>query len=99
MRPLLLDDALPAELAAELTRRGRPARTVAQLGLAGATDAQLLDTADGLVLVTTVDGLERRDGVAIAVVTARTVAGRRDAVHRHAHAMASQRPGSLRRYR
>lgn len=98
MKPLLLDDSLPASLARELTARGRPARALADLGLQGATDAEVLERAraDGSVLVTTqpLDGFEST----VAVVTPRAVAARRDVVHRFAHEMATQRSGSLRRY-
>jgi len=79
---------LPRPLAAELRARGRAARTLAELGLEGATDAELA-ALDG-VLVTTVP----IPGATVALVRG----NRRDAVHRHAHAMAAQRPGSLRRY-
>jgi len=96
MRPLLLDDSLPAGLAAELAARGRPARAVADLGLAGAPDAAVLEAASDAVLVTTL-GFEP-GSAAVAVVAARDAAARREAVHRHAHEMALQRPGSLRRY-
>lgn len=95
MRELILDDALPRGLAAELAARGRPARTVADLGLAGAPDAEVLAAAEHGVLVTTI---ALRGGGAVAVVTARSPQSRCDAVHRHAHEMAAQRPGSVRRY-
>jgi hypothetical protein len=88
VRELILDDMLPRALAQELRGRGRPARTVAELGLEHATDAELAGL-DG-VLVTT---------VAVPGATVALVRGnRREAVHRHAHEMASQRPGSTRRY-
>lgn len=96
MRELILDDMLPRSLAAELRARGRPARTVADLGLEGAGDAAVLDAVAGAVLVTT---LEVRGPGAVAVVRARTGAARRDVVHRAAHRMAAQRPGSVGRYR
>ncbi len=88
MRELILDDMLPRSLAAELRARGRAARTVAELGMEGAADAELVRL-DGVVVTT----------VAIAGATVALVQGnRREAVHRHAHAMAAQRPGSTRRY-
>lgn len=88
MRALILDDMLPRALAAELRARGRPARTAAELGLEHATDADLA-ALDGVIVTT----------VAIPGATVALVGGnRREAVHRHAHAMASQRPGSARRY-
>jgi predicted nuclease of predicted toxin-antitoxin system len=88
VRELILDDMLPRALAGELRARGRPARTVAELGLAGATDAEV--AAREGVLVTTVPV----DGATVALVRG----NRREAVHRHAHTMAVQRPGSLKRY-
>lgn len=88
VRELILDDMLPRALAMELRARGRATRTLAELGLEGATDAELADL-DGVVVTT----------VPVAGATVALVGGnRRDAVHRHAHAMAAQRLGSLRRY-
>jgi len=98
VRELILDDMLERALAGELRARGRPARTVADLGLEGATDAAVAEAvarADG-VLVTTVAPLP--GALAAAVLTAGTPEARREAVHRHAHEMAGQRPGSLRSY-
>lgn len=86
MRELWIDAGLPAGLAEELAARGRPARAVT----GPVPDAELVR--DDVVLVTTLP----LPGA--AVVTARTEAARRDAVHRHAHEMAAQRPGSMRRY-
>ena len=101
MRLLLLDDALPATLAAELERRGRPARSVAEEDHAGATDAEVLalTAREDAVLVTTEERLPsvRGTGAAIAVVRG-DEATRRETVHRWAHEMAAQRPGSRRRY-
>jgi hypothetical protein len=77
---------LPRALARELRARGREAVTLAELGLAGATDEEVR-ALDG-VLVTTV----AQPG---AVVVTGNV---REAVHRYAHAIAAQRPGSPRRY-
>jgi predicted nuclease of predicted toxin-antitoxin system len=85
---LILDDMLPHALADELRARGREARTVAELGLAGATDAEVA-ALDG-VLVTTV----AIDGATCALVRGNA----REAVHRHAHAMAALRPGSHKRF-
>jgi hypothetical protein len=99
-RPLLLDDALPPVLAAELARRGRPSEHVRDVGLAGADDAALLAAAAerGAVLVTTEDRLPA-GAAAVAVVGARDDAGRREVVHRWAHEMAAQGAGRTRRYR
>ena len=88
VRRLVLDDMLPRALAGELRARGREARTVAELGLAGATDAEVAGV-DG-VLVTSV----AVEGTSCALVRGNL----REAVHRHAHEMAAQRSGSLRRY-
>jgi hypothetical protein len=93
MRPLLLDGSLPAGLDAELRARGRSASAAPP----DALDAALL--ALPVVLVTTLPLRPPPGGAAVAMVTARDAAGRRDAVHRHAHAMASQRAGTLRTYR
>lgn len=87
MRELWIDEGLPAGLAEELAARGRAARAVA----GPVPDAELL--AAGAVLVTTLP----LPGA--AVVSGRDAAARRDAVHRHAHEMASQRPGATSRYR
>jgi predicted nuclease of predicted toxin-antitoxin system len=98
MKPLLLDDSLPASLAAELERRGRPARSVRDLGLAGAPDAAVLEAAaaSGAVLVTVAQ--LSGEHAAVAVVGGRDETARREIVHRHAHEMAVQRSGSVRRY-
>lgn len=100
MRELIVDDALPRALATELAGRGRPARSVADLRLEGASDAEVLAAAAELdgVLVTTVEPGSGRDGATVAVITARPGAARREAVHRHAHAIAGQPRGSLRSY-
>lgn len=87
-RELWIDAGLPAGLAGELRARGRAAREIA----GPVPDAELL-SADGAVLVTTLP----LPGA--AVVLGRTPEARREAVHRHAHAMATQRPGATRRYR
>ena len=80
MQRLILDDMLPRELAAELRARGRDAVALSELGMQGATDAEVA-ALDG-VLVTTVPqpgAVEVRGNV-------------REAVHRHAHEMAGRRP-------
>ena len=87
MRELLIDEGLPAGLADELRARGRPARATQGT----VPDFALL--AEDAVLVTTLP----LPGAAIVV--GKTAEARRDAVHRHAHEMAAQRPGSTRRYR
>jgi hypothetical protein len=89
MRTLLIDDALPAGLAEELAARGRPARGLEP----GATDAEAL--AADAVLVTVVP----LRGGTVAVIGGRSAAERRDIVHRWAHVIAAQRPGSTRQYR
>ena len=96
MRPLLIDDGLPAGLAVELRARGRDAREL----WPDASDIEALRTVadSGAVLVTTVEGLPEEPGATVAVVAGRDAAARRDLVHRHAHEMAAQRAGSRRRY-
>jgi hypothetical protein len=96
VRPLLIDDGLPAGLAAELRARGRDAREL----WADASDIEALRAVadSGAVLVTAVEGLPAEPGATVAVVVAHGAAARRDLVHRHAHDMAAQRPGSRRRY-
>lgn len=102
---LVLDEGLPEPLAGELRARGREARSVAELGLRGANDADVLAAiARGAVLVTTDDRLAARRGpVAVAVVDrapdgVRLDRWRRDVVHRWATAMEAQAPGTARRY-
>jgi predicted nuclease of predicted toxin-antitoxin system len=95
VRELILDDSLPRGLAAELAARGRPARTLGDLGLTGATDREVLAATAEDVLVTTA---ELHGPGAVAVVIGRTPEARRDAVHRFAHRMSVQRPGSVVRY-
>ena len=98
-RLIVLDDGLPGALAEELERRGRPARSVRALGLSGASDAEVLDAvaARGGVLVTPHALGVRVPPAPVAVVAHRAEAARRDAVHRHAGAIAAQRRG-IRRY-
>jgi len=72
---------------------------VRALGLAGASDTELLEAVaarDG-VLVTTDDLRVRVPPAPVATLLARDEAGRRDALHRHAAAIAAQR-GASRRY-
>ena len=97
MRPLLIDDNLPQGLDAELRRRGRDARHV--WPAAYDRDALQAVAESGAVFVTVADNLPREPAATVAVVIARDAASRRDVVHRHAHEMAAQRPGSVRRYR
>jgi len=96
-RLIVLDAGLPPALAAELRARGRAAATLAQLApeLAGAADADVLAAVAGRdgVLVTTHD----LGAPPCAVIAAAGLAARRDAVHRHAAAIAAQRAG-VRRY-
>lgn len=96
MRPLLIDDGLPVGLAEELRSRGRDARRL----WPDASDEEALRTVaeSGAVLVTAFEPPGAEPGAAVAIVTARGAAARRDVVHRHAHEMSAQRPGSIRRY-
>jgi len=98
MRLLILDDMLPAALAGELAARGRPARTLADLGLQGAPDSDAVAVTGVLVTADEATAAGRPPGATVALVTARPGPARRDAVHRYAHEMAAQRPGSSRRY-
>jgi hypothetical protein len=77
---LVLDENLNPRLATELSRRGRDATRVQELGLRGSADPQLLDKLDGQldiwVLVTADDTLPgshaeavRRVGATIATIT------------------------------
>ena len=86
-RELWIDEGLPAGLAEELRARGRPARAIT----GPVPDEQLLSGEGVLVTTLPLPGA--------AVVVGRTAEARRDAVHRHAHEMATQRPGATRRYR
>jgi hypothetical protein len=97
VRELILDEMLPRELVVELQARGRAARTLEPAGL---TDAEAALAARDGVLVTAdpATATDRPPGTTVALVTAPAGAPRREAVHRHAHEMAAQRPGSMRRY-
>ena len=59
----VIDENLDKRISAELTRRGRSAKTVAQLGLKGWTDPRLLESlskvAAGCVLITGDDAMPR----------------------------------------
>lgn len=98
-RLIVLDDGLASSLARELSRRGRPATTVGELGLAGATDGEVLDAVAARtgVLVALRAPAARTPAAPVAVLRPRAEAERRDAVHRHAAAIAAQRRG-VRRY-
>lgn len=113
-RTLVLDENLNPRLATELTRRGRNATRVQELGLRGSADPQLLDKVDGQldvwVLVTADTGCltaMRTQCIVLARRSPRSIlreAGwpleewRREIVHRWAHAIQEQRQGTLRRY-
>lgn len=104
-RLLVLDDGLPGPLAAELRARGREARSVAELGLRGAGDAEVLaGVGRGGVLVTTDERLSARAGAVAVALVARPPAEirldrwRRDIVHRWAGVMAAQGRATARRY-
>ncbi len=98
-RLIVLDDGLAPALAGELSRRGRPAVTVGALGLAGASDGEVLAAvaARGGVLVALHPPGVRTPPAPVALLRPRGDAERRDAVHRHAAAIAAQRRG-VRRY-
>jgi hypothetical protein len=98
VRELILDDMLPRDLAAELCARGRPARTLAELGLAHAADRDAASVDGVLVTADEATARDRPPQTTVALVAARPGPARREAVHRHAHEMAAQRPGSSRRY-
>lgn len=97
-RLIVLDDGFPPSLAGELVARGRPAIALADLGLVGAADAEVLEavTARDGILVSLHDPGLRNPVAPVAVVAARTDADRRDAVHRHVSAIAAQRRGRRR---
>jgi hypothetical protein len=105
-RILHLDENLPLRLAAELEARGRPARAHRALPDAPITDTSLIRSLDDdVVLVTADEGMPREHlallrerRLPVAVVHADGEAAKRETVHRWAHVMATQRPGSVRRY-
>jgi hypothetical protein len=105
-RLLHLDENLPLRLAAELEARGHPARAHRALPDAPTTDTGLIRSLDGdVVLVTADEGMPREHRallrerrVPVAVVHADGEAAKRETVHRWAHVMATQPPGSIRRY-
>jgi hypothetical protein len=71
---LVLDENLNPRLATELSRRGRDATRVQELGLRGSADPQLLDKLDGQldtwVLVTADDALPKSHAEAVQRVRA-----------------------------
>lgn len=95
-RPLVLDESLPDPLAAELRARGHDARTLAELGVPGAGDAEVLAAAvaaDGVLVTGDPHMAGQAGGAAVAVVAppppGRPLdAWRRDVVHRWAPEMA-----------
>jgi hypothetical protein len=116
-RLLVIDEDLAPRLASYLNKRGRQARSVADLGLRRSTDPELLrdlSTRAGLgewVLVTGNDGMPAEHprligelNPTIATIDPRRPDGvkelewRTDVVHRWAHAMQEQEPGTVRRY-
>jgi predicted nuclease of predicted toxin-antitoxin system len=105
-RLLHLDENLPRRLAAELEARGHPARAHRALPDAPATDTGLIRSLDGdVVLVTADEGMPREHRallrerrVPVAIVHADNETAKRETVHRWAHVMATQPPGSIRRY-
>jgi hypothetical protein len=109
-RPLHLDEGLPRRLAAELRGRGRDARSAHEHGGGEhpLRDRDVIEAAAraGAVLVTTEAGLAREHrallherGVAVALVPGdRGEAAKRDVVHRWAHRMAAQAPGTVVRW-
>jgi predicted nuclease of predicted toxin-antitoxin system len=105
MRALLLDENLPLRLAAELTARGHPAVALRDDPARAVLDAEVLEATGDRVLVTAQEDLPReqaatvaRTRAAIAIVHADGEAAKRETVHRWAHVMAAQPPGSVRRY-
>ncbi|MBA2514923.1 MAG: DUF5615 family PIN-like protein [Solirubrobacterales bacterium] len=94
-RLIVLDDGLPPSLAAELRARGRPATTVAELGLTSASDTDVLTAVAerGAILVALHDPRAPLTPTPVAVVVARTDAARHEVVHHHAKSIAAQRRG------
>lgn len=105
-RVLQLDEGLPRSLAAELSARGHPAQALRDLPGAPTTDSAVIATlGPDRVLVTTDETMPRehrarlRDaGATVALVHADGEAAKRETVHRWAHVMAAQTPGTVRRY-
>jgi hypothetical protein len=105
-RLLHLDENLPRRLAGELEARGRPARAHTALPDAPTTDTGLIRALGGDVVLVTADegmprehrALLREHRVPVAVVHADGEAAKRETVHRWAHVMGTQPPGSVRRY-
>jgi hypothetical protein len=105
-RVLQLDEGLPLRLAAELTARGRHARALRLEPGAPSTDTALLRWLDpGAVLVTTDEGLPREQRAllretraTVAIIHATGEGAKRETVHRWAHVIATQPPGTVRRY-
>jgi hypothetical protein len=105
MRALLLDENLPLRLAAELTARGHPAVALRRDAARAVLDAKVLEATGDRVLVTAQGDLPReqagtlrRTRATVAVVHADGEAAKRETVHRWAHVMAAQPPGTVRRY-
>ena len=82
---LVIDDCLNTRLATQLTQRGRPARSIASLGLRGLEDPQVFEALAGLdepyVVVTADDAMPldwmatiEAAGVTVAVVDSRHTA-------------------------
>jgi len=69
-RPLVIDESLDKRISAELKRRGRNARTVAEIGLKGLTDPTLLERlaqeAPDCVLITGDDAMPATHGNELA---------------------------------
>ncbi len=105
-RLLHLDENLPRRLAGELAARGRLARAHREVRGAPSTDTDLIRSlGPDVVLVSTDEGMprEHRDllresGLTVAIVHADGEAAKRETVHRWAHVMAAQPPGTIRRY-
>lgn len=114
LRLLILDEDIRPRLAVELCRRGRPTTTVRQLGFRGYEDPDLIAALASewpdVVLVTTdnqmplehADALESRK-TTLAIVGPSDgelpeLAWESDVLHRWAHSMQLQPPGSLYRY-
>jgi hypothetical protein len=102
MRPLYLDGNLPLSLAAELTARGHPAIAHLRDPQRPLRDSELLAALGDRVLVTADEHLSRdfvrAARATVAIVHADGEAAKRETVHRWAHVMAAQPPGSVRRY-